>query len=115
VALSPDESTLYVSNTESGEILAWDVAPDGSLSNPRTFAAGLTIPDGLCVDQRGHVYVATWGEGLVVFSPSGAQVVILPVDAPATPTNCAFGGDGRDLWVTAQTGLYRTRTLVPGS
>lgn len=38
-----------MANTASGEILAWDVAGDGALSNQRVFADGLVIPDGLCV------------------------------------------------------------------
>ena len=112
VALSPDESVLYMADTASGEVVAWAVAPDGSLSNPRVFAAGLTIPDGLCVDQRGNLWIAA-GNRIEVFSPEGAPWG--GVDLPAAATNCAFGGaDGRDLYVTARTHLLRIRTVVAG-
>lgn len=112
VALSPDERTLYVTDTASGEVHAWSVATDGSLSDRRVFADGLSTPDGMCLDRLGNVWVATWGEGVVVLSPSGARIAVL--SAPTAATNCAFGGDGRDLWVTGQTALHHTRTLVSG-
>lgn len=113
VALSPDESTLYMANTATGQILAWDVASDGSLSNERPFADGLTIPDGLCVDTAGNLYVATWASTVEVFDPSGAAWGSLSI--PRQATNCAFGGpDARSLYVTAHEGLYRFSTTMPG-
>ncbi len=106
VVLSPDESRLYMAKSDSGEIFVWDVAPDGSLSNQRTFASGLTIPDGMCVDPAGNVYVATWAGTVEVFDPTGAAWDSLPL--PRQATNCALGGaDGKSLYVTAHEGLYR--------
>jgi gluconolactonase len=106
VVLSPDETRLYMSNSENGQVLAWDVAFDGSLSDERVFAEGLTIPDGMCVDDAGNVYVATWANTVEVFDPSGAGWASLPI--PRQATNCTFGGaDGRTLYVTAHEGLYR--------
>ena len=113
VALSPDEATLYMSDTASGEVWAWAVASGGSLSDPRLFAAGLNLPDGLCIDQRGNLYVATWTDGVAIFSPEAAPLDVLAT--PSAATNCSFGGDGRDLYVTVQTAVVRTRTLVPGN
>lgn len=113
VALSPDETVLYMSDTASGEVWAWSVAPDGDLSSPRLFASGLFLPDGLCVDRRGNLYVATWADEVAVFSPQAAPIAALPT--PSAATNCAFGGDGRDLYVTVQSAVVRARTLIPGS
>jgi gluconolactonase len=48
-----------------------------------------------------------------VFDPDGTHLGTILT--PEVPANCAWGGsDGRDLFVTARTGLYRIRTLVGG-
>ncbi|NJL29052.1 MAG: SMP-30/gluconolactonase/LRE family protein, partial [Thermoanaerobaculia bacterium] len=113
VALSPDEQRLYATDTQAGELLVFDVAVDGSLSNRRGLASGLTIPDGLCIDLRGNVYVATWASTIEVFTPDGTPWGAIPI--PQQATNCAFGGpDLRTLYVTAQTGLYRVPMQLPG-
>jgi gluconolactonase len=113
VVLSPDEGTLYLSDTESGEVRAFDVALDGTLSGERVFASGLTTPDGMCVDVAGNVYVATWGGTVEIFSPAGDAWGAIAF--PRLPANCAFGGaDGRTLYVTAHEGLYRVAMTIPG-
>jgi gluconolactonase len=113
VALSPDETVLYMTNSATGEIVAWDVAVGGALSNPRPFADGLFIPDGLCVDTAGNLYVATWSSTVEVFDPSGAAWGSIAI--PRQATNCAFGGaDARSLYVTAHEGLYRVPMTIPG-
>lgn len=113
IALSPDETVLYLVDTEQGEIRAFDVAADGSLSGERLFAGSLSVPDGLCVDRGGNVWVATWGEGLVALAPDGSRwgAVALPNAA----TNCTFGETfDRDLYVTTLDTLYRLRAVWPG-
>ena len=110
VALSPDGTTLYMSDTQAGELLAFDIADalsmePGALSNPRVIADGLTIPDGMCVDSQGNVFVATWAPSIEVFSPDGAWWGSIPVAESAT--NCAFAGSDQILYITAQTGVYR--------
>jgi gluconolactonase len=113
VALSPDERTLYLANTDAGTIVAYDVAPDGGLTGARVFASGLPTPDGLCVDSVGTVYVATWGNAVYLFAPDGNRWGALSVGGPAT--NCAFGGpDRRTLYVTTHQALYRVATAIPG-
>lgn len=114
IALSLDESTVYVTDTQAGALLAFDRAPDGSLANRRTLASGLVIPDGLCTDDDGNVYIATWANTIEVFAPDGARwgSVLVPRQA----TNCAFGGASRQtLYVTAHEGLYRVQMPVPGA
>ena len=56
IILSPDEKTLYVTN--GAVVFAFDVKPDGSLTNQREFGK-LQGGDGSAVDQQGRVYVAT--------------------------------------------------------
>src|SRR5262249_37786216 len=90
VNLSPDEKTLYVSYTLTGQVAKFDVAADGSLSNKKTFATGATVADSMCVDAGGNLYVGTLG-GLAVFDPSGKRLGTISVDGLIV-TNCAFGG-----------------------
>jgi gluconolactonase len=113
VVLSPDESILYMSNAETGTVEAWDVAADGSLSGMRTFASGMNIPDGMCVDASGNIYVATWASTLEVFSPGGDRWGSIALSGNGT--NCTFGGSDRTtLYVTTQGGLYRLQAVIPG-
>lgn len=117
IALSPDETTLYVANSSFEEKMwmAYDVDSDG-LSNPRVFfdvsdktADGLA--DGMKVDSRGNVF-ATGPGGVWVFSPEGIHLgTIMPDEYPA---NVAWGDDGQTLYMTAQTGLYRIRLMTDG-
>jgi sugar lactone lactonase YvrE len=102
VNLSPDETALYVSYTLGGQVAKFDVAADGSLSNKKVFASGVSVPDSMCVDAGGNLYVGTYG-GLAVFAPTGKSLGTVSVDGLIV-TNCAFGGaDQRTLYVTART------------
>lgn len=113
VALSPDQQQLYLADSEAGELLVFDVAADGSLSNRRAIASGMTLPDGLCVDHQGNVFVATWASTIELFTADGTPFGAIPI--PQAATNCTFGGiDLRTLYVTAQTGLYRVPLILPG-
>jgi gluconolactonase len=113
VVLSPDEQTLYVTDTHQGRLLAFDVAGDGSLSGLRVLRAGLQIPDGMSVDVDGNVWIATWAPSLEVVTADGTPWGTVPL--PQSGTNCAFGGaDLRTLYVTAGTGLFSLATTLPG-
>jgi gluconolactonase len=112
VALSPDERILYMANTETGVVLAFDVSDSGGLSLRAPLAAGLTAPDGLCVDTAGTVFVAT-ADGLRAFTPAGDPLGTLAF--PDDVTNCAFGGaDLRTLYVTTSVDLWSMPMAVPG-
>jgi gluconolactonase len=109
IAFSPDGRILYVADTEGGHIRAFDVAKDGSLRKGRVFAP-IDGPDGMKIDSEGHVY-CTGAGGVWVFDSTGTKLGV--IETPETPANCAFGGDdGRVLFVTARTGLYRVRVNV---
>jgi gluconolactonase len=115
LAFSPDFKILYVNNSDAAKnlVMRYDVAADGTLANGRVFA-DLTskidgLADGLKVDARGNVYTTGPG-GVWVLSPTGKHLgTIRP---PETPANCGWGDDGKTLYMTAVTGVYRVRTLV---
>ena len=104
IALSPNQDTLYVSFSASGQILSWAVAPDGSVGEMATFASAASGADGMVVDADGNLFV-TSAEGIEVFAPDGTRWGV--IDVPEQPTNCTLGGpDGNTLFVTGRTELY---------
>ncbi len=118
LALSPDEGTLYVANTRPDmHIRAFDVQPDGTVSNGRVFAELVSdapegAPDGMKVDTEGRVFCTGPG-GCWVYGPSGEHLGTIVL--PEVPANCAFGGDDyRTLFFTARTSVYSVRVTTPG-
>lgn len=112
LAFSPDEKILYINDTERGHIRAFDVAADGTLTYGRVFAGRTPGADGMKVDIEGNVYCTT-SAGVMVFNGTGKQLGTFSL--PEQPANCAFGDvDGKSLYVTCRTGLYRLRLTVPG-
>jgi gluconolactonase len=120
LAFSPDERYLYVGNWDPQKkvVMRYEVQPDGGLANGRllfdmTRAPGEDALDGIKVDQRGNLYVSGPG-GLWILSPEGKHLGTLK--GPEHPHNLAWGDDdGRTLYLTAQTGLYRIRLNVAGA
>jgi len=111
VVLSPDESRLYLADTQ-GDVSVFEVAGDGSLSDPQTFADDVEGADGMAVDVDGNLYV-TAVDGIHVYAPDGAAWGV--IDVPQQPANCAFGdADARTLYITARTALYAVRLARPG-
>ena len=96
IMLSPDERTLYVTNTQAG-ILAYDVQPDGTIRNRRPFVKPEGGQDGLAIDGAGRLYVAS-DLGIQVFSPQGQHLGLIPT--PRETTTLAFAGpDKKTLYV----------------
>lgn len=118
IAFSPDEKTLYVANSDPNRKvwMAYEVNENGSLGAPRVFAdvtaeTAEGLPDGLKLDTAGNLY-ATGPGGVWIFSPEGKHLgTIKPEEVPA---NCAWGDDGKTLYMTARTGLYRIRLNAEG-
>lgn len=116
LAFSPDESILYVDDSPRRHVRAFDVQPDGTLTNSRIFAdmdhPQPGSPDGMKLDVEGNLYVAG-ATGIWVFTPEGEHLGV--VTTPERPANCAWGdADRQTLYVTARTALFRIRTNVPG-
>lgn len=123
VVLSPDGRTLYVGSDAHDRLWRLPVAEDGSVGPALPFADGhapgavkLHVPDGLCIDDLGRLYVSnnsTEVSAIVVFWPDGRVAGRIPVPFP--PSNCTFGGsDRRTLYVTTLHAIYQARTSTPG-
>jgi gluconolactonase len=112
IALSPDETTLYVAAFD-GKLYRYAVNPDGSTSAGTAFAE-LPVPDGMTVDCSGNLYGTAHNLGaIVVYAPDGRELGRISV-APKL-TNVAFGGsDHQTLFATAGTALYAVDLDVPG-
>lgn len=119
IAFSPNEKYLYVGNWDDKYkvVMRYEVSPDCSLSNGKVFydmtkAPGEDAIDGIKVDQQGNVYVSGPG-GLWILSSQGKHLGTIV--APEHPHNLAWGDtDGKTLYLTAQTGIYRIRLNIPG-
>ena len=112
IGLSPDGRTLYHVDSTTKGIWVHDVAADGSVSNRRhigraAFERG--IPDGMCVDADGNLWVAhVGGRRVVKLSPAGDELDQIPVPAKAV-TSAAFGGpDLEDLYIVTADNLEDT-------
>jgi gluconolactonase len=112
LAFSPDETVLYVAETTSSTVYAYDVQPNGLLANRRGFAQA-SGPDGMAMDVRGNLYVAS-GSGVQVFNREGTSLG--HIATPESTRNCTFGGDDyRTLFITAGNSVYRVQITVPGA
>jgi len=116
LAFSPDESILYVDDSAHRHVRAFDVQADGTVTNSRIIAdmdhPQPGSPDGMKIDEAGHLYV-TGATGVWVFEPDGTLLGVIVT--PERPANCAWGdADRQSLYITAQTSLYRVRTKIAG-
>ena len=123
VLLSPDGNTLYVGSDAQDRLWRLPVAADGSVGSPEPFGnatneprARLHVPDGLCVDDLGRVYVANNSaevSAIVVLDSAGRFVE--RISFPAPPSNCTFGGaDRRTLYATTLHAIYEVPVTTPG-
>jgi gluconolactonase len=128
IQLSRDEKTLYVSDSNGADVIAWDIQPDGLVRNRRAFGSltgrstrdnGLggikTFADGMTIDNDGRLYVATGG-GIEVLSEQGRHLGTIPVKCPpADCQNLAFSGAGkRTLYVGGAGSLYKVAMIARG-
>jgi gluconolactonase len=101
VGLSPDGTAVYVAETHTGRLWAWDLSAPGEV---RPAAASLAVRhggrcvvatpfsfDSLAVEEDGRIAIGALGEGIVVVTPDGAEVDVHPIPGDVT-TNIAFGG-----------------------
>ncbi len=118
LAFSPDEQYLYVDNSEPQRLyMRYKVKPDGTLGPGTVFydlasTPGENNPDGMKVDQNGNMY-ATGPGGIWIFSPEGKHLGTLKLSE--ITSNCAWGdSDGKTLYITASTSLYRIHLKIAG-
>jgi gluconolactonase len=117
VQLSPDEKTLYATNGTA--IIAFDVQPDGSLTNSRTFAA--SAGDGMAIDTEGRLYsTLSWRwhpkedvQGVRVFNPKGDVLGLIPTGIP--PSSVAFAGpEKKTLYIVGRGGVQKVQMIAQG-
>ncbi|MGO8711953.1 MAG: SMP-30/gluconolactonase/LRE family protein [Rhizomicrobium sp.] len=124
VGLSPDETVVYVADTELARLWAFDVVEPGVLTPQDRHAPGRVIAnlpglqalDSLAVEAGGKVCAATIGQnGITIFDPAGATELV-PSPDPITTNICFGGADMRDAWITGSAGgrLYKCRWPRPG-
>ncbi|MDQ2973901.1 MAG: SMP-30/gluconolactonase/LRE family protein [Acidobacteriota bacterium] len=112
IGVSPDQKTLYVSETVGNCILKFTINGDGSLSHRSNFALLNLLtpnkvnswwigPDSIKIDSKGNIYVAQWAGGKILkLSPDGKLLHIFEIAAGNGTTNVAFGDGERELYVT---------------
>jgi gluconolactonase len=120
LAFSPDEKTLYIAQSDPAAPIwrAFSMKPDGSLGQGRVLFDATTLaktrrglPDGLKIDTEGNLF-ATGPGGVLILTPEGKHLgTILTGQATG---NCAFGNDGRTLYITADMYLMRVRLKTKG-
>jgi gluconolactonase len=122
VVLSLDEKSLYL--TAGRKLMRYEVKADDTLGEGTLVAEGEGITDGMKIDRKGNIYSTSGaGPGVIrITSPEGKLLgfINLPVLGEQEPkrqicaTNLAFGGDGRDLYVSACDAVYKIRLEAPG-
>lgn len=120
LAFSPDEKRLYVAQSDEKAAIwrVFDVKRDGTIENSRVLfdatsmvGARRGLPDGLKIDTEGNLF-ATGPGGVLVLTPQGKHLGTI-MTGQAT-SNCAFGDDGRTLYMTADDYLMRVRLKTKG-
>ena len=118
IEVSPDEKVLYVNESAQRNVWAYDLSPEGDISNKRLL---IQFPDfnmdGMRCDIEGNLYITRHGKGTVAkLSPAGEVLLEVPLTGKLC-SNIAFGGpDGRTCYVTmADRGNVEVfRTDIPG-
>jgi sugar lactone lactonase YvrE len=95
IAVTPDNATLILAESYGNRLTAFDVAPDGGLSNRRVWAeVGEGVPDGICLDAEGAVWYSDVPNKRCVRVREGGEV-LETVHLDRGCFACALGGDDR--------------------
>src|SRR5437762_11410649 len=112
IGVSPNQKTLYVSDTVGNCILKFKINADGTLSDRSNFALlNLLVknkneswwlgPDSMKIDSKGNIYVAQWFGGKILkVSPDGKLLHVFKIAAGDGTTNVAFSDGEKELYVT---------------
>ena len=120
IALSPDEKTLYVANSDPKMAIwkAFPVKEDGTIGEGKVFFDTTKwvgdkpgLPDGMKVDTKGNIYATAPG-GVMIFSPDGTHLGTLSTGVPTA--NCGWGNDGHTLYITADKSLVKIPLKTKG-
>jgi len=111
--ITPDGATLIVAESMGRRLTAFDRAADGSLSNRRLWAdLGRRVPDGICLDADGCIWVANAAAPECLRVAEGGQVLEV-LDTGRNAYACMLGGpDGRHLFVLTSRHSHPDRCLA---
>jgi gluconolactonase len=108
---TPDGKKLFVADIGADRTYAYDIQPDGSLTNKTLFCTKGS--DGMTIDEKGNIYIT--GKGVTVFDKTGKQIEHIDVQEPWT-ANVSFGGkDHQTLFITASKSLYSIHLIFKGA
>ena len=117
LALSPDEKTLYIADSEKSVVRKFAVKKDGSAEGGEIFIH-IKNPDGIRCSKKGNLYVTSseskepYKGSINVFDPAGKR--IQQILCPEQPANCGFAGEKNQwLFITARNGLYKVELKNP--
>lgn len=122
IAFSPDERYLYVGNWDIRDVYStktvwqFEVKSDGSLTNGKIFynfdqTEEPEAIDGIKIDQKGYLFVSAPG-GVWILNAQGK--LLGKIVTPERPANMAWGEDGKSLFLTAHSSLYKIRVKNGG-
>jgi sugar lactone lactonase YvrE len=104
LAWSADGRRMYYIDTGTHRIDMFAFSARGEIAERRPLAVideRDGVPDGMCIDEEGCLWVALWGGSQVRrYSPTGEIVGAISVDAPQVSSCCFGGGDRRTLFIT---------------
>lgn len=117
IITSPDDSTLYVSDSNGKCWYSYPILPDGNVG-PRSvfFDPGPTdtpendLPDGMTIDQQGNLYLTGLG-GLRIVNPQGNLIQFIPI--PEKATNACINLNNQTLFITCSTKIYSIQLQLP--
>ncbi len=111
MAITPDNSTLIIAESQANKLTAFDIAADGSLSDRRVWAdLGEDNPDGICLDEEGAVWYADVPHKHCVRVREGGEILQV-VTADRGCFACMLGGaDRKTLFMVTREwqGMHRT-------
>jgi gluconolactonase len=118
-----EKKILLVTGDGADKVFKFDVKDDGTVSNRTEFIKTIKEPDGLTVDEKGNVYVASYDSGSVyVYGPNGSPTgepyigkIKIGNGGGGNASNCTFGGvDNKTLFITGNGGAYKVQLKVAG-
>lgn len=110
VALAPNQQRLYAADTEGRRIWVYNILGNGELRGGRVFAS--TTARGLKTDEGGNVWTAE-DHTIAVYDNAGRRRGEIPL--PENPSNFTWGDNFHNLYVTAETSIYKIVTKVNGT
>ncbi|MGH9469576.1 MAG: SMP-30/gluconolactonase/LRE family protein [Terriglobia bacterium] len=110
VALAPNQQKLYVADILGRQIWVYKINGDGALRDGRVFAPARAR--GLKTDEGGNVWAAE-DHAIAIYDAEGKRRGEVPL--PEDPSNFTWGDNFRDLYVTAETSIYKIETKVNGT